>query len=690
MQLSTPLKEITGNRFFASAAKALSKLGVLTVQDLLFYMPLRYLDFSKFSDISKIKAGEVVTIRAKIKTIGSRFSFKTKRSLSEAIVSDDTGSIKVTWFNQGYLAKSLKQGQELLLSGKVEQYKGLQMINPVHELVTLENIHTGRIVPVYRVTEGLYHRTIRNLVNSSLPAAMQLKDALPDFIQKDKGLLSLTEAIENIHFPRNEEKLEEAKRRFIFEEVFVQQLAVAKHRLILRKQAAPAIPQNISLIKTFLGTLPFELTVSQKKALWDIVQDLEKPLPMNRLLEGDVGSGKTIVAQIAALETSLNGYQVAIIAPTEILAQQHFENFCSSLKQYKDKIKVGLLTSSFHLIDQEETSKQFMLSSIKVGAVNIIIGTHALLQSNVHFKKLGLIVVDEQHRFGVKQRALLQKNTREGKNTAPHLLSMSATPIPRTLALSLYGDLNISTLKEMPKGRQKVTSQLVAENQRAGAYTFIQKELTKGRQVFIVTPRVEDSEEQTLKSAKKEFKRLSEEIFPESKLGLLYGSMKGVDKEKIMSAFYAGEIDILVSTSVIEIGIDVPNATVMLIEGSENFGLAQLHQLRGRVGRGQGKSYCLLFTDSQDEKALQRLNEFCEIHDGFTLAEMDLKQRGFGSLFGTEQTGFKFKFSQYLNIKILESAKKPAEQLITQDPELKTYPLLKKQVGPLLEQIHLE
>lgn len=682
--LTSPISDLP--KITKPTIKALESRGVRTVRDLLFYFPYRYLDFSVFKPIKEVKAGDIVTVRGKIKSIASRFSFRGRMSIAEAIVSDDTASIKVVWFNQGYLAKTLQTGDDVLLAGTVSQYKTLQLQNPIYEKYNDNSAHTGRLVPVYHTTEGLYNRTIRNLIKGVLPLASQVRDIIPANTIKQFALMQLTETITELHFPTSDEKLKAAQKRIIFDEVFIQQLAVQTHKRRLEQSIAPTIATDVELIKQFLATLPFTLTNGQKRALWDIVKDMAAPRPMNRLLEGDVGSGKTLVALAASLETMKAGYQAVLLAPTEILARQHYESVRNYLRNYP--YVVSLLTRNFHIANDQNLTKANLQEVIGDGDVSLVIATHAVLQQGVEFKKLGLVVIDEQHRFGVQQRGSLVKLT--DTKTKPHLLSMSATPIPRTLALSVYGDLAISTLNELPKGRQTITTKVVDETRRAATYEFIRKQGASGRQAFIVTPRVEDSETSTIKSAKAELARLQQEVFPQLRLGLIHGKLSGAEKERIMSAFYNAEIDILVATSVIEIGIDVPNATIMLIEDADRFGLAQLHQLRGRVGRGEHQSYCLLFTQSSSPDSISRLKEFSKISDGFKLAELDLKQRGFGSLFGTDQTGFDFKFAQYLTMGVLKLGREAATDLLKKDVSLQKHPELKKQVDPLLEQIHLE
>jgi ATP-dependent DNA helicase RecG len=682
--LTSPISSLT--KVTKPTTKALASKGVNTVQDLLFYFPYRYLDFSIYKPIKEVKAGDTVTVRGKIKSIGARFSFRGRMSIAEAVVSDDTGSLKVVWFNQGYLAKTLQTGDDVLLAGTVSQYKTLQLQNPIYEKFNDDSTHTGRLVPVYRLTDNLYNRTLRNLVKQCLSLANRVEDIIPANTIKQFELMPLAETIHELHFPTSEVQLKAAQKRIIFDEVFIQQLAVQQHKQQLALSQAPQIKTDIDLIKQFLATLPFTLTNGQKRALWDIVKDLAGPRPMNRLLEGDVGSGKTLVALASMLEAMAAGFQTVLLAPTEILARQHYEVLCKYLQSYP--YVVSLLTRNFHLANDQNLSKANLLEVVAEGDVSLVVATHAVLQQGIEFKNLGLVVIDEQHRFGVQQRSSLVKLT--DAKTKPHLLSMSATPIPRTLALSVYSDLAISTLTELPKGRQKIVTKIVNELNRDKAYEFIRQQVGSGRQAFVVTPRVEDSDTSTIKSAKAELARLQADVFPQLRLGLIHGKLSGAEKERLMAAFYNRELDILVATSVIEIGIDVPNATIMLIEDADRFGLAQLHQLRGRVGRGRHQSYCLLFTQSSSPDSIDRLNQFSKISDGFKLAELDLKQRGFGSLFGTDQTGFDFKYSQYLTMGVLKLGQQAASDLLKKDASLQKHQQLKQKVDPLLEQIHLE
>ncbi len=697
--------------------KSLANLHIYTVEDLLRYYPTRYLDFSKFTDIQALRPGEVVTVRGFIKTISSRFSFPSRKMLSEAIISDSTGSLKVTWFNIGYIAESLKKGDEVLLSGKVDLYQNrLQLTNPIYEKVAEDHIHTGRLVPIYRLPEGLFPKTFRTLVHTALPAAKELPELIPGEILKNYRLPAIAATIQHLHFPETHDDVTEAQTRLAFEESLVQQLAVEKHKIQLKALAAPSIKTNIAYIKSLITKLPFTLTNGQKKALWECLQDLEHKHPMNRLLQGDVGSGKTIVAVLAALQVIEQGLQVVLLAPTEVLAKQHFDGMVRQHALFTlPASAIALYTRNFHMTGGESRTKKECDALLSEGKISLVIGTHALLQEHIAFKNAAFIIIDEQHRFGVLQRRSLlslkdhempkprdlelhkddasakkiaRKKLTKKKAWVPHLLSMSATPIPRTAALAVYGDLAVSTIPELPKDRLPIKTWVVPEAKRAGAYEFIRKEVASGRQAFIITPLVEESDKLQIKSAKAEFLRLQKEVFPRLKLGLVHGSLKGADKDGAMLAFKNKETDILVATSVIEIGIDIPNATVILIEGADRFGLAQLHQLRGRVGRGANQSYCFLFSDT--EASFERLDFFARTRDGFALAEYDMHTRGFGSLFGTSQTGFTFKYGRYLSLQVLENARKSAQTLIAHDPELLRYPMLSSLATSLSENLHLE
>ena len=680
---------------------ALKKLGLLSARDLLLYFPYRYLDFSQTRTISELKPGENVSLKVKIKSISSRFSFRSHMSLAEAVVSDETGSIKVVWFNQPYLAKSLMSGEEIFLAGAPDYYNSsLQLTNPIYEKVSDFPIHTSRLVPLYHLKQGLYLKTFRNLIAAVLPLAEEISDDLPEQVLKNQGLVNIEQTINHSHFPTSLEQLEQAKKRLAFEEIFYNQLAAQKHKIILAQKKALTVKFDQNLIKTFVQSLPFTLTDEQKKAAWDILKDLEKPRPMNRLLEGDVGSGKTAVALIAALQTVSSGLQAVLLAPTEILASQHYQTvhqmFCKHPANFNTRC--ALLTANISLLNNKIIKKDKLAALIKEGMPGLYIGTHALLQKNIKFKKLALVIIDEQHRFGVEQRAELI-NT---KGKVPHLLSLSATPIPRTLQLAFYGELDISQIKQKPVGRKAIVTKLVTDENRVKAYNFIEKQISAGRQAFVITPRIEESETADIKSAKKEQEILSK-IFPEFTVGLLHGKLKSAEKEASMKDFLANKIQVLVSTSVVEVGVDVQNASVMVIEGAERFGLAQLHQFRGRVGRAEHQSYCFLFTSlpspihgegqgerlkTSNDNTVDRLQAFTKTQNGFELAELDLKQRGFGEMYGSQQSGINFKYFNPSYTSLIQPAREEAKKLLADDINLDNYPALKQQIKDKI--IHFE
>ncbi len=690
--------------------KKFQKLGINTIEDLILYFPRRYNDFTNLMPIAELAEGQVATIQGKILKIKSISIFRRHINITESIIEDDSGSIKAIWFNQPYLAKVLQEGMAISLSGKIERYKkGLQLSNPMYEKMDMlgDLTHTGRLVPVYSETAGLTSRYIRNLIKRFLPFAKEIRDILPLSIVKQYDFLSYFEAVSEIHFPENKESLERARHRLAFEELLILQLASIKQKRKWQKQKANSIIFDKELIQKFVKSLPFKLTNAQRLAAWDILRDLEKNYPMNRLLLGDVGSGKTVVAFIAALETVAKGFQAAFMAPTEILASQHFINAIKIFKE--ENLTIGLFTGSMAKIYSanagfpQEITKSAMLGKIANGQADLLIGTHSLIQKEVNFKRLGLVIIDEQHRFGVRQRGQflfnLKKQDEKEENgfikldktsaLAPHILSMSATPIPRTLALAFYGTMDISRIDEMPMGRKKTITKIVSPENRLKAYDFIRRQIQKGHQAFIVCPRVEGSdmiplrlgqiEASETRAATREFKRLAEKEFKGLTLGLLHGRLKSDIKETAIRDFAEGKIKILVSTSVVEVGVDVPNATVMMIEGAEHFGLAELHQFRGRVGRGLAESYCFLFTDSDSEETLERLSVMEKSSDGFKLATEDLRHRGPGEFLGIGQiqSGFPMlKVASLFDEKILKSAHKEAEKILDNDFELKNYPLI--------------
>lgn len=653
MDLQTPIRD--AGRWYQRNARGLEKLGIYRLSDLLFHVPFRYEDYSLISNIANVQEGEIVTIQGNILTIDNAYT-RGGMKLQKALVSDDTGTIQVTWFNQPYLSKILKKGDAVSLSGKIEIFNNTLLLqSPEYEVLAQNNtkprtIHTGRLVPVYPETRGVTSKWLRRQVFTLLSdkASILSLDTLPQQIKETHSLLDIHDAFCRIHFPNNVGETQKAKERLAFDELFYIQLRSLKKRQDWEKLLlGTALPfeKHQDKIDIFIASLPFVLTGAQQKALRDILNDVSKDKPMNRLLEGDVGSGKTIVATIAMYVAYLNGHQSALMAPTEILAQQHYATISRLLEPLG--VNVGLHTGSH---------------KGKAKSADILIGTHAVLSEKINFDKLGLVVIDEQQRFGVSQRATLRK---KGRN--PHVLTMTATPIPRTVALTLYGDLDLSVLDEMPKGRKIVKTWVVPTEKRDAAYAWIEKQIRQTQsQAFIVCPFIEQSESmQTVKAATKEFERLKKAVFPNIKLGLLHGKLKAKQKNEVLDAFRNGKFDILVCTPVVEVGIDIPNASIMLTEAAERFGLAQLHQLRGRVGRGDKQSYCLLFTDSKNEQTVKRLKAM-EIHNiGSKLAEIDLQLRGPGDIYGISQHGMrKLKVAHFSDVVLIEKTRKEALHVV--------------------------
>lgn len=720
--------------------KRLHKLGIKTLEDLFYHFPFRYDNFSNLKKINELKIGEEATIEGEIKKIGTWRTPRRKMFLTEVLISDGAGDIKAVWFNQPYLAKTLKTGTRASFAGKVKEAKnGIFLSSPAYEKIK-ENeqqatddrqqspvascqspglIHTQGLVPVYPETEGLSSRWLRFIIHPLLQEYIEkIEEFLPEEILKNKNFPERKKALFEIHFPKIKKEAETAKKRFAFEELFLIQLFFQEEKNKFRKQKALRITPKIEYIKEFKKNLPFLFTADQKKVIREILDDMQKDSPMSRLLEGEVGSGKTIVATLAAFIAAKNGYQTVIMAPTEILAEQHFKEISKILSGFN--IKIGLLTSENSMLYPREIlisgnesgriPEKGFIEMAKNGKIDILIGTHSLIQERVKFKNLALVVVDEQHRFGVEQRAKLCQQTKNSKQQTtfiPHFLSMTATPIPRTLALALYGDLSVSQIKELPKGRKKIITEVVPRKNRNQVYGFLRKEVNDGRQGFVICPLIEESKKLArpsqktgfgfylsfgeIAAAKREFKKLKEKIFPDLKLGLLHGKMKQEEKEKIMKDFKEGEIQILVSTPVVEVGIDVPNATVMLIEGADRFGLSQLYQFRGRVGRGEFQSYCFLFTESPAKRTMQRLRAIEIAENAFELAEKDLQIRGPGDFAGTRQAGIPdLAMASLSDSSLIEDVKKEVEKILEKDSELKNYPLLKKELDEFKQKVFLE
>ena len=651
----------------------LARLGIATIRDLLLFFPRRHEDFSSITPIAFVRPGIKTTVRGRIYDIGARQTKYKRMVLTEAILGDDSGTtLRVVWFNQPWLAKSLHKGDEIYLAGEADLNGGLVMKNPDHEKVSPRPQHSARLVPVYRETEGLTSKWLRSKIQSLLRYADELEEFLPSELLERRSFLSRPAAVRQVHFPESAQALDRARERLAFEEMVVLQLAAQLAKQARKSLTAQPVAFDETSARGFVKALPFKLTNAQRVAAWQILQDMARSLPMNRLLEGDVGSGKTVVAAMAMHHAAHAGFQSVLLAPTEVLARQHADVIQSLMGPFQ--VDVGLLVGS-----TPASARKPMLAALAEGQLQVLVGTHALIEEGVQFKDLALTVVDEQHRFGVGQRlAVRQKSDR-----TPHFLSMTATPIPRTLGLTLFGDLDISVLNEMPPGRLPVKTGLVPPEKRADAYDFIRKQVNAGRQVFVICPLIQESDKLGVRSATQELEKLQRDVFPDlaSRIALLHGRLKSAEKEAVMSGFQRGEIAILVSTSVVEVGIDIPNATVMMIEGAERFGLAQLHQFRGRVGRGSEESWCLLFTDAEDPQSLKRLQAVVTHKSGFDLAEIDLELRGWGDLAGYRQHGKDFKMPNLLDAALISDAQTEAVRLLDRDPTLAGDPALRRQLS---------
>jgi ATP-dependent DNA helicase RecG len=867
LSLDTSVESIT--RVGAATAKRLRTLGIEKAEDLLFYFPFRYDDFTKTTPIDKLLPGTSANVIGTIELIQNRRSFRRRMYVTEALISDGKESLKVVWFNQPFIGKSLKIGDRVSLAGKIEDDDGsLHMSAPAYEKIQSADrdgsgadiygraVHTQGLVPNYHLTQGITQKQLRFIIKQAIGLAASVKDWLPDDIRQKYRLIDLSKAILNIHFPKNAKNFDEARRRLSFNELFLLQLQAQLIRREIAATCAEKIDFKKEETKKFVDNLPFKLTDSQRRSAWEIIKDLERGQPMSRLLEGDVGSGKTVVAALAILNVALAGRQSVLLAPTEILAQQHFTTLSKLFAG--TQVKIGLVTASDKrmnnesgIMNQEENIKSGKLNSpFIIRNSEIIVGTHALIQEKVKFRNLALAVIDEQHRFGVDQRAKLatqtnadftqtdtdneRANTDEaqtktdgtkkkellyedvtykvrgaifnvkkqlglghkekiyqnaleeefkkielkfskekridikyddkkigvyqpdfiiedriileikalpftgkaekqqlwhylkgsnyklamlvnfGRNDieigriiynsqhksassprgsaySPHLLSMTATPIPRSLALALYGDLDISIIREMPAGRKKIITKIVPEDKRQAAYKFIRSQIESGRQVFMICPLIDMSDRSGAKSVKEEFKKLDKQIFPDLPIGMLHGRLKAAEKEKVMRNFLERKIKMLVSTSVVEVGVDVPNASIMMIEGADRFGLAQLHQFRGRVGRSEHQSYCFLFSEIETEKSLKRLQALADNNDGLSLAKLDLKARGAGEVCGTAQSGFpELKIASLFDYALMKEAREAALEITALDPSLVEHPALLEKTASLEAKVHLD
>ncbi|PSB26035.1 ATP-dependent DNA helicase RecG [Stenomitos frigidus] len=669
-------------------AEKLAKLGLITVRDVLFYYPRDHLDYARQVKIRDLTEGETVTLVGTVKRCTCFSSPRnTKLTILELIVRDHTGQIKLGRFfagsrysSRGWQEQQKRQyppGATIAASGLVKKSKfGMTLDNPEIEVLqqsgdAIDSLTVGRVVPIYPLTEGVGADLVRRAVIAALPAVKQLQEALPETLREQYGLVEIQEAIAHIHFPPDSTTLDAARRRLVFDEFFYLQLGLLKRRQTQRQiQASAVIAPTGQLIEQFYDILPFQMTNAQQRVINDILNDLQKPSPMNRLVQGDVGSGKTVVAVVALLAAIQSGYQTAMMAPTEVLAEQHYRKLVGWFNLLH--LPVELLTGSTKV-----AKRRIIHAQLETGELPLLVGTHALIQDTVNFQRLGLVAIDEQHRFGVQQRARLQQ-----KGEHPHVLTMTATPIPRTLALTLHGDLDVSQIDELPPGRKAIQTTMLTGKERMQAYDLIRREIAQGRQVYVVLPLVEESEKLDLKSAIDEHRELQENVFPEFTVGLLHGRMTSAEKDDAITRFRDNETQILVSTTVVEVGVDVPNATVMLIEHADRFGLSQLHQLRGRVGRGGSQSFCLLMSSSKTEAARQRLKVLEQSQDGFFISEMDMRFRGPGAVLGTRQSGLPdFALASLVEDQdVLELARQAAETVMAKDETLSRWTLMQQEL----------
>ena len=666
MNLSTSLEKIKG--VGEKTGAQFSAAGLVTVGDLITFLPRAYEDYSHVTRIADIAPGKV-TVKAKCEKVETR-PVRRGMKVTTATLADDTGKIQAVWFNQPYRAAQLAKGEWYFYSGEFEfSYNRYQLTNPSAEKASDIPAAVDKVVPIYRAVTGLKTALVRKIIAELRPLITMVPESMPATVVKTEKLLSYSDALLGMHFPTSHENAEAARERLAFEELFQLLLASQYNKQENAKLKGWSIPFNQAIVKEFVAQLPFALTNAQRIASWDILQDFETDTPMNRLLQGDVGSGKTVVAGLAARQAAHEGFQTALMAPTEILASQHAATLDKLLSPFG--VRVGLLTGSV-----KGKARTTLYAAIENGDVDVVVGTHALIQSSVKFHKLGFVVIDEQHRFGVAQRQELLKKSEK----MPHLLAMTATPIPRSLALTVYGELDISVLNEKPANRKPIITKIWSPNSRPQLYTLIDDEIKKGRQAYVICNLIDNNPTNELKSVETEYKRLQNSVFKHRRIGLLHGRLAPAEKEAVMSEFSKGNIDILVSTTVVEVGVDVPNATIMIIEDGDRFGLAQLHQLRGRVGRSEHQSYCYI-VPSDSKKPSQRLKEIEKSNDGFYLAEVDLKLRGPGEVYGRSQHGaLNLQVATLGDTKLIARAQKAAQQFVKSEQNLLNYEQLARQV----------
>jgi len=687
---------------------SLHKLGIYNLSQLLLYPPKKFINYKHFqtiSQINNIESGTPIVLEITIINKKQTRLRGRKLTIGEITIQDNTGQFVITLFNQKLLFESLQLNAHYALSAIIKAGMKQPLTNISFERILPNKIllHSHRLVPIYPETAGISSKMLRYRIDLALKQFPNLTETLPEWILEQANIPDIQKTIKYLHYPQNTNQIKQAKARLVFEEAFIMQLYIAKQKLVFQSKYAPAILTQTKKIQEFINSLKFDLTNAQKKAIQEILEDISKPNPMNRLLEGDVGTGKTIVATIAMLNTYYNKYQSVLMAPTEILATQHFEGITKLTETLNSPPNIALITAKESRISTDKNlnswttiSKKDLLKKIARGNIDIIIGTHSVIREQLKYNNLALAIVDEQHRFGVKQRAELQtmisKTTDKSPDTISHLLSMTATPIPRTLALSIYGDLDVSLLNEYPANRKSIKTKLVPPSKRLEAYNFILKHIQSGRQAFVVCPKIEADEKSDIKSVEETFIDLSQNIFPTLKIQMMHGKMKTAEKDAIIQAFKQKEFDILVATSVIEVGIDIPNASIMVIEGAERFGLAQLHQFRGRVGRGEYQSFCFLFETGENEISMnQRLKAIEKANNGFELAEKDLAIRGPGQFIGSNQSGLSdISMEALLNKDIIIQTKNIANQVLKQDITLNIYPELKIRLSHFEENVHFE